>query len=71
MLRPITWKWSSARTDAKELKAVGLDGKERDISLTAFADDVFRKLVWYGQDKKEGVRRVLDVSDQAYVWMSG
>ena len=49
----------------KELKAVGLDGKERDISLGAFADDVFRKLVWDGQDEEEGVRRVLDVSNQA------
>ena len=46
---------------SNELKAVGLDGKERDISLEAFADDVFRKLVRDGQDEEEGVRRVLDV----------
>ena len=40
---------------SKELRAVGMDGKERDISLVAFADDVFRKLVWDGHDKEEGV----------------
>ena len=49
----------------KELKAVGLDGKERDISLVAIAYGVFRKLVWDGHDGEEGVRRVLDESDQA------
>ena len=47
------------------LKAVGLDGKERDTSLVAFADDVFRKMVWDVHDGEEGVRRVLDESDQA------
>ena len=31
----------------------------------AFADDVFRELVWDGHDETEGVRRVLDESDQA------
>ena len=50
---------------SQELEAVGLDGKDRDISLGGFADDVFRKVVWDGHDEEEGVRRVLDVSDQA------
>ena len=62
--RPITEWFQGTKHLSKELKAVGLDGNLRDISLGAFADDVFRKLVWDVQDE-EGVRRVLDVSDQA------
>ena len=41
---------------SRELRATGLDGKDRDISLVAFADDVFRKLVWDGRDCADGVR---------------
>ena len=63
--RPITEWFEGTKQLPKELKAVGLDGKERDISRGAFADDVFLKLVWDGQDEEEGVRRVQDVSDQA------
>ena len=51
-MRDITERFEGTKQLSKELKAVGLD-------------DVFRKLVWDGQDEEEGVRRVLDVSDQA------
>ena len=44
--RPITEWFEGTKQLSKELKAVGLDGKEWDISLGAFADDV-----WYGVDK--------------------
>ena len=63
--RPITEWFEGTKQLSKELKAVGLDGKEWDISLGAFADDVFHMLVWDGQDEEEGVCQVLDVSDLA------
>ena len=48
--RPIAEWFEGTKQLSKELKAVGLDGNERDISLEAFADDVFWQ-VWYGMDK--------------------
>ena len=47
--RPMTEWFEGTKQLSKELKAVGLDGKERDISPGAFADDVFRE--WLGKDK--------------------
>ena len=64
-MRSITGWFECTKQLSKELKAVGLDGKVRGISLGALADDVIRKLVLDGQDEEEGGRRVLDVSDQA------
>ena len=42
----------------------GLPNREGNISLVAFADDVFRELVWVGSGGAARVRRVLDESDQ-------
>ena len=63
-MRPVTAWLRDAEHLSGELQVVGLDGRERYISLVAFADDVFRKLVWDGRDGAEGPRRVLDESDQ-------
>ena len=61
---------------SKELKAVGMDGKELGISLVSFADDVFRNLVWDGDDEGEGVsqsagRVRLGAGCGANVWRLG
>ena len=55
--RPITEWLEGTKQLSKELRVVGLDGNERDVSLV--------KMVWGGHDEAKGVRRVLDVSDQA------
>ena len=72
--RPMTEWFEGTKQLSKELKAVGLDGKERDISPGAFADDVFRELAWDGQDEEEGVEYCtcqIRVGRGAYVWRLG
>ena len=58
--RPITEWFEGTKQLLKELKAVGLDGKERDISLELSRMSFFAS--WYGMDKMR--RRVF-----AEYWM--
>ena len=46
--RPVTAWLRDTDHLSREMRAVGLDGKERTISLLAFADDVLRKLEGMG-----------------------
>ena len=62
--RPITEWFEGTKQLSKELKAVGLDGKEWYISLGPLR--MTFSTCWYGgQDEEEGVCQVLDVSDLA------